>query len=303
MREKLREDCHRPARVDIIGKKGEVLCRRGENPEMWMLHGCTEHKHELDDVHDALKEDSQLAHLWGPMTSEEKQAELNIKDTERCMIAPYIVRLALLDRLIAACATEMKQIPDRRQLVTDKEIDFKPRINECRWERGKDSTAENDDEAPTRPSRIAKRQREMPSLRWSSHYQHCRKEEEELAAYLTLLHQQSPLDRKRHPLLRASTESRLVDDQAKRRRFMVGLELQQQRLRDSQRRPLPSHDQDPERHGIRRQGQRERRSVPTRASQGRASRGRGRMVSIITSTIVIVADKLCRDAVIPSTPM
>lgn len=100
------------------------------------------------------------------MTREQKQAELNIKDADRCMIAPYIVRLALLDRLIAATATEMKQHPARRELVTDKEIEFKPRINECRWEKGKDSTTENDgDEATPHPSRIAKRPREMPVLK------------------------------------------------------------------------------------------------------------------------------------------
>ena len=59
MREELREDCPRPARFDITGKTGEVLCRRGDISEMWMLHGCTEHKHELDDVCDAFKEDPQ----------------------------------------------------------------------------------------------------------------------------------------------------------------------------------------------------------------------------------------------------
>lgn len=99
------------------------------------------------------------------MTREQKQAELNIKDTDRCMIAPYIVRLALLDRLIAATASEMKQHPARRELVTDKEIEFRSSIHFCRWEKGKDSTTENDDEATPHPFRIAKRPREMSVLK------------------------------------------------------------------------------------------------------------------------------------------
>ena len=63
MRKELREDCPRPARVNIIGKNGEVLFRRGDMPEMWMLHGYSEHKLEFDDVRDAFKEDPQWAHF------------------------------------------------------------------------------------------------------------------------------------------------------------------------------------------------------------------------------------------------
>lgn len=57
VREELREDCPRPARVVITSKNGELLCRRGDTPEMRMLRGCTEHKLEFNDVRNAFKED------------------------------------------------------------------------------------------------------------------------------------------------------------------------------------------------------------------------------------------------------
>lgn len=99
------------------------------------------------------------------MSRKQKRAELNIKDTDRCMVTPCVVRLALLDRLIAATATEMKQNPARRELITDKEIEFKSLIHFCRWKKGKDSTTENDDEATPRPSHIARRPCDMLALK------------------------------------------------------------------------------------------------------------------------------------------
>jgi len=133
---------------------------------MWMLHGCSEHKLEFDDVRDFLREDLMWAHLWGHQTREQKQAELAIKDTDRCIIAPYHVRIVLLSRLIAHTATEMKQNPGRRLLRTDKDIGSKPKVNFVMWPSGKDNiTEEMVDEAILHPSRVAKRARTMPSLK------------------------------------------------------------------------------------------------------------------------------------------
>jgi hypothetical protein len=66
------------------------------------------------------------------MTREQKLAELRIKNTDRCTIAPYAVRIAIFDRLIAATASDMKSNPSRRNLDTDNKIAFKALVAKCR---------------------------------------------------------------------------------------------------------------------------------------------------------------------------
>jgi hypothetical protein len=70
MREELREDSPHVARCDLFGPKDELLCRRGDTPQFWMLHGSVEHELKVSEVQETFRNSLVWKHLWDSITRE-----------------------------------------------------------------------------------------------------------------------------------------------------------------------------------------------------------------------------------------
>jgi hypothetical protein len=149
------------ARADIFGSNGSVrFCMRLEFPALWMIHGAKEFRFETDAVRDAMIQHNMYKKFWGPMTKQEKKAELNVDLKARYNIAPYTLRMDLLDRVISAVATELKNHPEKRDTSKPQatRANKKPRDTQF----GKDEVAVDDgNDATPRPRQSRKRARQL----------------------------------------------------------------------------------------------------------------------------------------------
>lgn len=119
MREALRVEGPYPAKRDII-IDGKTVCRKGDKTLLWMLNnGNIEFESEMQDLRGYFEQHNIWKRFFRQMSPREKKQELKSDLNERYDVAPYALRMVILDRLISATISNMKSHPHRRTLVEE----------------------------------------------------------------------------------------------------------------------------------------------------------------------------------------
>ncbi|KAG9530730.1 hypothetical protein KCU93_g2423, partial [Aureobasidium melanogenum] len=123
-REALRAPCRFPAKRNIIWND-EVVCQRGEIPQIWMLENNNQARIETSRARDIMVEHHTWSRLFKGLILAEKDAEISTDPNHRYPIAPYELRMHLLDRVLATCAVEIRKNPKRRTARSDAKVQFR----------------------------------------------------------------------------------------------------------------------------------------------------------------------------------
>jgi hypothetical protein len=134
----------------------------GQRLALWMIYGRKETRFETDAVSDRLGERPGYKKYWGHMTAAGKKAEHHVDRDHRYDIAPYALRVDLLDHLVAATVTELTDKPAFRNIAVVQQTRAAGLKSEGTPRFGKDK-ADNDDDADIEetplPSRLAPKKR------------------------------------------------------------------------------------------------------------------------------------------------
>lgn len=156
-----------PSTIDLV-VGANVVCTAGPHPALWMIYGRKETRFETDAVRNRIGERDEYNTLWGHMTAAEKKAELVHDLKHRYDVAPYALRIDLLDRLIAYSVTELNKSPETRaisKVQPTKLSHMKPKgVPQYGIDDDTDDVEGIDGEESPLPSRLGKRKRETPKV-------------------------------------------------------------------------------------------------------------------------------------------
>ncbi|KAH0347040.1 hypothetical protein KCU81_g3706, partial [Aureobasidium melanogenum] len=124
VREALRTPYHFTAKNNIIWR-GEMVCERGDVPQIWMLENNNQARVETSRARDIMARHHTWSRLFKSLKLVEKDAEIKTDLNHRCPVALYELHMQLLDRLLATSAVEIRKNPKRRTARSEARVQFR----------------------------------------------------------------------------------------------------------------------------------------------------------------------------------